>query len=260
MVQNIITKIRSYWEDHQPGAWWCDEPEGTREFFEKIEKNRYRDNFFLKDFAEFDGHSNEKVLEIGCGICTDLIQFAKGGSITIGVDLTKKAVNLGKKRFKLYGYESNFINASAEKLPFKDNSFDYIYSYGVLHHTPDTQKAIDEIFRILKYGKKTTVMLYSKGYFYYIYLLLYKGILKGELFSTSKQELINKYTETGNSPLTKVYSKKEAKALFTKFDDVKIFRRYFYSRINVLLPMWLILQLSRILGWHLIIKATKNHG
>lgn len=151
-IWNNKKNIADYWENSQPGAWWCDEIEGRREFFEKIEKQRYSVQPHIKDCAEFDKHPDEKVLEIGCGICTDLLQFARGHAQVVGLDLTNKALSLGKKRFDLYGVEGEWLKMDAENLGFKDNSFDYVYSFGVLHHTPNTQNAIDEVYRVLKKG------------------------------------------------------------------------------------------------------------
>jgi len=195
-------------------------------------------------------------LEVGCGIGTDLIQYAKVGSICTGIDLTENAINITKKRFKLYNLKADLRVADAESLPFRDNAFDLVFSFGVLHHTHNTKKAINEIYRVLKPGGKAIVMLYAKGIAYYS-TLFYFGVLRGELLNTSKQAVIDKHSEYhGNSPLTKIYSRKKIEKLFEIFEVVRIDR---YTDIFMRYrPRFLAYGLGKVIGGHFIIKATKS--
>ncbi len=216
--------IRRYWNDKQPGQWYSKQKTGEKEYYDDIDYKRY--NIFspyIPKIAEFSEHKGEKVLEVGIGMGLDLKQYSKNGAICYGIDLTEGAVNKAKRVFEIYGLKAELQVMDAENLKFDDNTFDLVYSMGVLHHTPNTQKAINGICRILKPGGKAIVMLYSKSWQHYVIRVFYAGIIGRELFRMSMQELINKYSEAyGFSPLTKLYSRKEVKSFFTKFSQVDV--------------------------------------
>lgn len=216
--------IKEYWQDKQPNIWYSKEEIGTKQYYDKVEKLRYNKYYpHIPKIANFEGHMDEKILEIGVGIGTDLKQYAKNFAICYGVDLTEGAIEQTRKHLGTFNLTANLQVMDAEDLRFDDNTLDLIYSFGVLHHTPDTKKAIGEIKRVLKPNSKAIVMLYSKSWQHYIIRIGVIGILKGELRKMSVQELINKYSEAyGFSPLTKLYNKKEIKELFKDFKEVHI--------------------------------------
>lgn len=222
--------IRKYWNDKQPSLWYSKKNYGTREYYEEVEKKRYSKYYpYIPKIAEFNKHKGENILEIGIGMGMDLKQYLKGGTICHGIDLTEGSVEQTRKHLNMYGLKANLQVMDAEDMKFDDNTFDLVYCFGVLHHTPDTQKAIDEIYRVLKPGGKVIVMLYSKSWQHYVIRIGIAGIIGRELFRMSMQDLINKYSEAyGFSPLTKLYKKREALRLFNKFDNVKI-RHYHYK-------------------------------
>lgn len=234
---------------------------GTKRFFEDIERIRYTDHAYLLKIAGFNKYANKKVLEVGCGIGTDLSQFAKHGAIVTGTDLTSSAVELAKKRFKFFGLKGDFRVADTEALPFKDGEFDLVYAFGVLHHTPDTEKAIAEIFRVLKPGGKIFAMLYYKNLFtYYVKLLLFRWILSGKFLFLPFEKIRNELEYKG-CPLTRLFSKREARILFRKFRQVKM-QSFYIHKDNVPLIGWLLPQrfcdlVARRFGFHLIIEANK---
>lgn len=86
------------------------------------------------------------------GLGADHQRFAEAGAVLTGVDLTPHAIEMTRQRFKKLGLKSNLKVGDAECLNFPANSFDIVYSWGVIHHSPDTQKAVNEIFRVLKPG------------------------------------------------------------------------------------------------------------
>jgi ubiquinone/menaquinone biosynthesis C-methylase UbiE len=193
---------------------------------------------------EFCEHPRKKVLEIGCGIGTDASQWAKGSAEYTGVDLTEKAVSVARKRFEIYGYQGESQTADAEDLPFESESFDIVYSFGVLHHTPDTQKAINEVHRVLKPGGRAFIMLYHKARDYYLTQVRF-CVLRGELLRMSAQDVLNKYTEVkGNSPLTKCYTRKQADRLFSQFSR----REYHVRRLHGPLDKPYFFWLEKIIG------------
>lgn len=155
-------QVRAFWNAHPCGTQFTHLAWGSREFFDEVERVRYTIQPFMRDLVGFDLFPGKRLLEIGCGLGTDLLQFARGGALVTGVDLTPASIELVKACFALHGLPVHAQVADAENLPFEDNAFDVVYSFGVLHHTPDTQKALDEVYRVLKPGGKIILMLYHK--------------------------------------------------------------------------------------------------
>ncbi|MCX8010786.1 MAG: class I SAM-dependent methyltransferase, partial [Ignavibacteria bacterium] len=174
-------------------------------------------------------------------------------------------LRLTKLRFAQANLNGNFIYADAESTCFKDNSFDAVYSFGVLHHTPDTQKAIDEIYRGLKKNGEALIMLYHKNSFFYWFSLVFvKGILRGKLLKMNMKEILSRFVEystSGALPLVKVYTKKQARELFKQFAVVEIKIRQLTQEdipfIGKFVPKKLLNFLSHFIGWNLFIRAKK---
>ena len=145
----------------------CDAAPGTRHFYELVEAHRYTKEWHIPAAADFSGARGLKVLEIGCGLGTDGARFAEAGAHYTGVDLTEAAVELARRRFELFDLPGTFQTADAESLSFPDESFDLVYSHGVLHHTPETGKALQEIHRVLRPRGRAVVMLYHRGSYNY---------------------------------------------------------------------------------------------
>ncbi|MDB4349644.1 class I SAM-dependent methyltransferase [Omnitrophica bacterium] len=266
-------KIKNYWETRAPQVWYSDKEEGTLEWFNELEYKRYHCYYeYIPKIAEFEHHYGEQVLEIGVGLGTDIIQFAKHGAVVSGIDLTENAVEMTKRHFKLKGLKYKILEIQdAEKLDFNSKTFDLVYSFGVLHHMPNTDIAINEIHRVLKDEGKAIVMLYARGWKHYFKRIFIHGILFGKLFKYGYSKLVNLQTEVqGSSPLTYVFTKKEIKKMFSIFGDVEITRyrlgEYFdyapYKTRKV--PQFIknILDLftaERFLGENFIIKAVKTN-
>src|SRR6185436_3167092 len=148
--EQLKERVRAFWQAHPCGTKFSDAEIGTREFFERIEAHRYQKEWHIPAAANFANTRGLRVLEIGCGLGTDGAQFTKAGADYTGVDLTNAAIELARKRFELFGLTGKFQVADAENLDFPDESFDVVYSHGVLHHTPDIDAAVQEIHRVLK--------------------------------------------------------------------------------------------------------------
>lgn len=266
-----LRNIKKYWERRLPQIWYSDKEPMTIEWFNELEYSRYNIYYdYIPKIAEFEFHQGEKVLEIGIGAGTDILEYAKNGSKVYGIDLTEEAINISKKHFKCAKQKYiSFKKGNAEKLNFKDNFFDLVFSFGVLHHTPNADKAVKEIYRVLKPKGKTIVMLYAPGWKHLVKRLIIRGIFCGELFRYGYQNLINKNTEVhGDSPLTKVYTKRQVRELFKGFGEVSIERfrlgEYFdyapYKTKRFPRAITIILYsfgLERFLGENWIIKAEK---
>src|SRR6266853_1792115 len=164
---DLKERVRAFWQTHPCGTRFRDDEMGTPEFFARVESHRYTKEWHIPGAADFGGAHGLSVLEIGCGLGTDGAQFAKAGAHYTGVDLTEAAVDLARRRFKISGLPGEFRVADAENLDFADNTFDRVYSHGVLHHTPDTARAVAEIHRVLKPGGRAIVMLYHRGSYNY---------------------------------------------------------------------------------------------
>src|SRR6476619_2206042 len=138
-------RVRAFWQEHPCGTKFADAEPGSRRFYELVEEHRYSKEWHIPAAAGFENSKNLRVLEVGCGLGTDGAQFAKAGADYTGVDLTDAAIDLARRRFELFGLTGKLQVADAENLDFPDESFDVVYSHGVLHHTPDIDAAVQEI-------------------------------------------------------------------------------------------------------------------
>lgn len=258
---------RDQWSADPCGAVHGKEHEfGTREFFDEVERHRYNDyGPWMPEVMEFDKFAGKKLVEVGCGMGTDLLQFARGGAHVTGVDLTPRSVEISRQHLRVYDMLGDFSLADAENLPFDDSTFDVFYSNGVLHHTPDTARTIREAHRVLKPGGTAKVMLYYRhSWNFWIELMLKQGVYRRELFRMSPADIMSKYVEfneSGGRPLVKVYSKREARKLFSMFSEVKVeidqLTRAEVYFIGKYIPESLFRIMRRSIGWNVIITAVK---
>jgi ubiquinone/menaquinone biosynthesis C-methylase UbiE len=208
--------VYDFWEDESCGEIYLTG--SSQEDYLEQAKLRYELEPFILNFADFNRYKGKKVLEIGVGLGADHQKFAEADAILYGIDLTRRAIDHTHHRFDLLGLISKLKVADAENLPFDDETFDLVYSWGVLHHSPDTPKAIDEVFRVLKSGGVAKLMIYHK-YSFVGYMLWIRYALLRLKPLTSLKEIYEKYLE---SPGTKAYSVSEARNLFSKFQAVEI--------------------------------------
>ena len=261
-------RAREQWNQDPAGAVYGRAHEfGTREFFDAVERHRYSEYApWMPEVMGFNEFAGARLLEIGCGMGTDLLQFARGGAEVTGVDLTPRSVEISRQHFALYAARGDFAITDAESLPFADGSFDVVYSNGVLHHTPDTAGAVREIHRVLRPGGQARVMLYHRGSVHYWgQIILYHGLLHGELLrGASTEEIMSRYVEvneSGGRPLVKVYSRREARKLFSMFGEVRIqieqLTRPELFLVGRLIPEGMFRRLRRRVGGNVIISAWK---
>ena len=145
-LANEKQRARAQWTGDPAGAVYGREHEfGTREFFDEVERHRYQEYAsWMPEVMGFTEFAGARLLEVGCGMGTDLLQFARGGAQVTGVDLTPRSIEISRQHFHVYGASGDFAISDGENLPFADGSFDVVYSNGVLHHTPDTAAAVGE--------------------------------------------------------------------------------------------------------------------
>jgi ubiquinone/menaquinone biosynthesis C-methylase UbiE len=292
--QNLKERVRQFWQANPCGTKFADEPAGTREFFRRVEEHRYAKEWHIPAAAGFDETSGLKVLEIGCGLGTDGARFARAGAHYTGVDLTEAAVSLARRNFELQNLAGEFRTADAENLDFPSDTFDLVYSHGVLHHTPDTARAIKEVHRVLKPGGRAVVMLYHRDSYNYrvnISLLRRAGarllhneaglrvahlvtrepveslrehaarIKEDQRSYLSSEEFLSRNTDGAGNPLTRVFSRAEARALFKDFAEVKLATHFLNKRwlpiLGSVMPRGVETRLASRWGWHLWIYAKK---
>lgn len=295
-TSQLKERVRVFWQEHPCGTKFADAEPGSRRFYELVEQHRYQTEWHIPSAAGFAATKGQRVLEIGCGLGTDGAQFALAGADYTGIDLTDAAVELARRRFELFKLPGTFRTADAENLDFPNASFDFIYSHGVLHHTPDTAAAVREIHRILKPGGRAVVMLYHRDSYNYkvnistlrragIHLLRWNAGIKLVHLLTAEpeeslrehakrmkaggppldsEEFLSQNTDGAGNPLARVYSRDEARKLFQNFSQVDL-RIYFLNKrwlplIGSVLPRSLESRLAARWGWHLWIYATKEGG
>jgi len=190
----------------------------TKEDYLNHSKKRYELEPEIIEFGQFSKFNGKKTLEIGVGLGSDHQKLAEAGAVLYGIDLTQRAINHTNRRFELLGLISDLKVGDAEHLPFDDDSFDAIYSWGVLHHSPNTAKAIKEAKRVLKTGGFAKIMIYHKFSFVGYMLWLRYGLFSLRPFR-SLDFIYANYLE---SPGTKAYSRKQIPELFSGFDVLSI--------------------------------------
>jgi ubiquinone/menaquinone biosynthesis C-methylase UbiE len=236
-----LRDVQRFWEEHPLCAYEIRAPAGSPEFFRAHDalKVEHSDRFNIHLY-EFDGHAGEKVLDVGCGPGWLVQEYAKGRAEVVGMDLTHRAVMLARDRLSYQGLRGALLQANAERLPFRDASFDFVSASGVLHHTPDTDSALREIHRVLKPNGRAVVSLYHRSVVFHPLLWpLTRSILRRVFVDTGFREesrggetmddFVRLYDGDRN-PLGKAYRLDEIRELFSSFRRVRYERHYFPRR------------------------------
>lgn len=256
----------------QWNATACGELTGdknTVEYFLRVEKDRYSQQDWVHDYFNYREFSGKRVLEIGVGQGTDLMQFAKEGAEVFGVDITDNHLELTKCNFVLQKKEVDLRKADATSLPFPDEYFDCVYSFGVLHHIPEIDKVMTEIQRVLKPGGGVMIALYHKwSAFHIFWKLLANGLRNGWLFSKGYAGLLATIESGADGvavkPWVKLYSKSEMRRLLKAFEieDVSIHQLMADHFWPPFLAKWMspfIPRLERYVGWYVTSKSRKTN-
>ncbi|MHC4697822.1 MAG: class I SAM-dependent methyltransferase [Planctomycetota bacterium] len=269
-----IQTVQSFWDDRPCNIRHSPEPVGTRAYFDQVEQRKYFVEPHIPRFADFPRWSNKKVLEVGCGIGTDTVNFCRAGANVTAVDLSPESLKLTAKRLEVYGLHAELQQGNAEELTsIPDDEYDLVYSFGVLHHTPNPRAAMAHCRRVLKPSGELRVMLYNSRSYKVLWAWLKYG-LTGRGWDWRKAIEYYSEAQTG-CPVTYTYNDREVRDLVQPLDVVSItndhifpyviaeYVRYRYRRVWYfrMLPGPVVRRLERAFGWHKLIVARKPvHG
>jgi SAM-dependent methyltransferase len=268
--EELKARVQEFWNRSACGEVYAEGDTFPQQLARQAEA-RYELEPDLRTFAKFAEGRDKDVLEIGVGMGADHLEWAKSGPRSlIGIDLTDRAVEFTCARLAFHGLDSKVQVGDAEALPFADNSFDLVFSYGVLHHTPDTAQAIREVYRVLRPGGTGRIMIYHKHCMVGYMLWVRYGLLALRPFR-SLNEIYANHLE---SPGTKAFTVYEARQMFSDFSTVvveiklglgdllqgAVGQRHRGALLTVakrLWPRWFIKKFVRNHGMAMMIEATK---
>lgn len=238
-----------YWERSTP---WTFKGEGVT--YGEKRALRYGLQDYMESVIGFDQHESELVLEIGSGGGIDSAEFGRHGAQIVSLDFTKTSTQTTRDTLIEAGIVPRVFRASAGSLPFKDASFDCVYSFGVLHHILGVAAVVKEISRVLRPGGQVICMLYNRASLLYLYSILF--LHRGE---GSEEELLRRYSERNlNCPYTRAYTKDEACALFARNFDVSASVHYEVIDTPQKRKVKLDVPEECELGWHIIVRGKNR--
>ena len=267
-----LQQVRDFWEATPCGEVYA-RGQSPRERLEAQARARYALEPYIRGFARFEDGRGKDVLELGVGMGADHLEWAQASPRSLtGVDLTGQAIAFTRERLGLYGLPSRLLVTDAEHLPFLDASFDLVYSWGVIHHSPDTPAAVREIARVLRPGGQARVMIYQRRSLVGLMLWLRYGLL-----ARPARSLDEIYAEHLESPGTKAYSLAQAHEMFAGFSDVRVtselgpgdlllgaagqrHRGALLDAARRLYPRWAVRRLLSGCGLYLLIGARRPGG
>lgn len=250
-----LDSVREYWDRRPCNLRHGIAPVGTREYFDQVEARKYMVEPHIPGFSEFEKWAGKKVLEIGCGIGTAGVSFARAGAIYTAVELSTESLNIARKRFDIYGLKGRFFAGNAEELsrivPVEE--YDLVYSFGVIHHAPHPEQIVAEVAKYMGKDSEFRLMLYAKDSWKNI--MIDAGLDQPEAQS--------------GCPIAFTYTHEEARDLLGAFEVVEMRQDHIfpyvvekYVKYEYELQPWfkamskeMFLALERQLGWHLLIRA-----
>lgn len=268
--EKSIEEVRAYWNARPCNIRHSCYPVGSKEYFDEVERRKYFVEPHIPLFAEFNRWKDKKVLEIGCGIGTDTINFARAGAMVTAVDLSDVSLEIARKRAEIFGLQDRitFIHANAEHLSdyVPVEIYDLVYSFGVIHHTPHPENIIREIRKYMGPQSTLKIMVYHRYSWKVLWILFKYG--KGQFWKLD--ELIAKYSEAQTGcPVTYTYTRNSVKKLLDSFKITKVmvehifpysipeYKEYKYKKVwyFAIMPTIFFRFLEKTIGWHLCVTA-----
>jgi SAM-dependent methyltransferase len=251
----VIDEIQRYWNERIHDLEMTDEPVGTKAFFDDLDEYRFDKLRYLPQLVDFSSFRGQRLLEVGCGIGTDLLRFAGGGARVTGVDLSATAIGLAEQNFALHGETAEELRVgNGEALPYAEGAFDVVYGHGVIQYTADPARLVTECARVLRPGGTGIFMVYNRV----SWLNALSHVMKVPL-------------EHEDAPVLKKFSIAEYRELLSPFAETRIvperfpvksrlhggwkgvvFNTCFVGAFNTLPRSWV-----RPLGWHLMAFCRK---
>lgn len=264
----LIDHVRDYWDQRPCNIRHSLQPVGSREYFDEVEARKYFVEPHIPGFAQFERWKGRKVLELGCGIGTDSINFARAGADLTAVELSERSLQICQERFQVYGLNARFYLGNAEELSavVPVAPYDLIYSFGVIHHTPRPERVFQEMVKYCGPQTEIRVMLYAQWSWKVFWIILKYG--RGAFWHTP--ELVRAYSEAQTGcPVTHYYSGADIRRLMRDFQIVEMrkdhifpyvvekYVNYQYEWVWYFrwLPRPLFRRLERALGWHTLVTA-----
>jgi len=249
-----IEEVKQYWNQRPCNIRHSNKEIGSKEYFLEVSKRKYIVEPHILEFANFEQWRNKKVLEVGCGIGTAAHSFIENGAIYKGIDLSEQSIKIAKQRLNIFDLSGVIEEGDIESYSSKEK-YDLVYSFGVLHHTPDTQKAIKNIYNLLKEGGTFKLMLYAKNSWKYFCI----------------KDGLDRYEAQSGVPIADVYTHDEVYNLLKDFKNIDIqqkhifsykipeYKNYEYAKQDYfeVMPTKLFNCLENNLGWHLCITCKK---
>lgn len=273
-IEKSIESVMQFWNVRPCNIRHSSKEVGSRQYFDEVEARKYFVEPHIPQFAEFSRWRAKRVLEIGCGIGTDAINFARNGGIVTCVELSEKSLEIARQRAKVYGFEDriHFYRGNAEELTkfLPIEAYDLIYSFGVIHHTPHPDRIIEQMCHFLQPGGTVKIMVYHRYAWKVLWILLTYG--RGQFWRLS--ELVAKHSEAETGcPITYTFIRGEVRKMLEDFDfsvkeirvdhifpyRVRDYVQYRYVKVwyfRLLRESWFH-WLERRLGWHLCVTAEK---
>ncbi len=250
-----INDVKKYWDNRPCNIRHSSLEVGSKEYFDEVEKRKYFVEPHIPKFAQFDHWENKSVLEIGCGIGTDAVNFARAGAQYHGLELSEESLSITKQRFEMFNLNGKFWQGNAENLSsiIPDIKFDLVYSFGVIHHTPNPEKIISEIKKVIHPGGELRIMLYARHSW------------KAHMIEAGLDQPEAQF----GCPIANTYTEDDVLKLLQGFEVFSIEQDHIfpfnvekYKSYEYELEPWFAAMsekmfdvLSRNLGWHMLIKA-----
>jgi 2-polyprenyl-3-methyl-5-hydroxy-6-metoxy-1,4-benzoquinol methylase len=258
MNKDLIERIEDYWNLQPCNVNHSLKEIGSEEYWNEVTERRFFVEPHIRDFATFHTWRGKRVLEIGCGIGSDAVEFAKHGAEYVGIDLSSESVALAKQRFNLFNLTGEFHVLNAANLDSLKNlgTFDLVYACGVLHHYPDLTTILYNIHSVLNRDGELRFLVYSKNS--WKYTMIQKGL--------------DQFEAQSNCPYAKAFSKEEIyQMLDEKFQVLRIRQDHCFmynvekykQGIYELEPWFEAMSpemrnaIKEYLGWHFLVKAKK---
>jgi 2-polyprenyl-3-methyl-5-hydroxy-6-metoxy-1,4-benzoquinol methylase len=267
-----IADVQRYWDARPCNIRHSPKPVGSREYFDEVEARKYLVEPHIPAFAEFDRWAGKRVLEVGCGIGTDSINFARAGALLTAVDLSSESLHIAEQRAEVMGVADriDFVQANAEELTsaLPAEPYDLVYSFGVVHHTPHPERALAEMRALTAPGATLKLMVYHRRS-WKVFWIVAAGE-RGRFWKTD--ELVAKHSEAQTGcPVTFIYTRREARELLEQsgfrardigVDHVFPYRvrdyvQYRYVKEPYLrwMPESLFRGFEHRFGWHLLVTG-----